>query len=194
MSLRARLLPALCLALVVTIGCGGEPPEKEMQQAQGALDAAKAAGAETYAAEEYKAAQQALANAREAVTQRDYRLALDRALDSRERAQEAARQAADGKAAARVEADRALSAAQLTVNEATAKLKAAETRKLAPRLLEGPRKAIDTARNGLQEARALFDKGEYAQVQVRAKSATASLPAALEPLEGAPAPPARRRR
>ena len=40
-------------------------------------------------------------------TQRDYRLALNHALDSRERAQNAAKQAADGKAAARAEADRA---------------------------------------------------------------------------------------
>ena len=30
--------------------CGGDPPEKEMQQAQGAIDAARAAGAEQYAA------------------------------------------------------------------------------------------------------------------------------------------------
>jgi hypothetical protein len=194
MSLRPRLLPALCLALAVTIGCGGEPPEKEMQQAQGALDAAKAAGAETYAAEEYKAAQQALANAREAVNQRDYRLALDRALDSRERAQESARQAADGKAAARVDADRALTAAQHAVNEAVAALKTAETRKVPARLLDGPRKAIDTARNEVQEARASFDRGEYLQVAERAKAATASLPAALAQLETAQAPPARRRR
>ena len=102
MSLRVCVLPALCLALSLTIGCGGEPPEKEMQQAQAALDAAHAVGADKYATAEFKAAQAALANAQEAVTQRDYRLALDRALDSRERAQNAAKEATDGKAAARM--------------------------------------------------------------------------------------------
>ena len=64
MSLRSSALAALCLALSLTIGCGGEPPEKEMQQAQGALDAARAAGADVYATDEYGAAQTALTHAR----------------------------------------------------------------------------------------------------------------------------------
>ena len=110
MSLRARLLPALCLALFVTIGCGGEPPDKEMQQAQGALDAARAAGADRYATEEFTAATLALVNAKEAVDQRDYRLALNHALDSRERAQNAARWPPT--AGQPAQADRAINAAQ----------------------------------------------------------------------------------
>jgi hypothetical protein len=182
---------------VITIGCGGEPPEKEMQQAQGALDAAQAAGAETYATEEYTAARQALANARDAVEQRDYRLALDRALDRRERAQTAAKQAADGTAAARVDADRAITAAQTDVNEAAASLKAAEAARVPARLLAEPRRAIDTAQNGVQEARAMFERGDYLKVAAAAKAATASLPAVLEQIEAAhaarPAPPRRRR-
>ena len=72
------------------MACGGEPPDKEMQQAQGAIDAARAAGADQYAHEEFAAAQEALTHANEAVEQRDYRLALNHALDSRERAQNAA--------------------------------------------------------------------------------------------------------
>ena len=47
MSLRACALPVLVLALSLTVGCGGEPPDKDMQQAQGALDAAQAADADT---------------------------------------------------------------------------------------------------------------------------------------------------
>ena len=60
-----------------------------------------------YARDEFAAAQDLLKRAGEAVAQRDYRLALNYALDSREQAQNAARLAADGKASARVEADRA---------------------------------------------------------------------------------------
>src|SRR4051794_25814319 len=122
MSLRARLLASLCLALFVTIGCGGEPPDKEMQQAQGAVDAARAAGADKYATEEFAAATLALNNARDAVAQRDYRLALNHALDSRERAQNAAKMAADGKASARTEADRAITTAQNEINAAKTKI------------------------------------------------------------------------
>ena len=79
---------------VSLVACG-EPPDKEMHQAQGAIDAARAAGADTYAPDEFKAAVDALARAQDAVAQRDYRLALNNALDSRERAQNAARMGAD---------------------------------------------------------------------------------------------------
>jgi trimeric autotransporter adhesin len=194
MSLRARALPALCLAIVVTIGCGGEPPEKEMQQAQGALDAARAAGADKYAVEEFAAANLALTNAKAAVTQRDYRLALNHALDSRERAQNAAKMAADGKAAARTDADHAITTAQTVLNAAAAKLKSAESAKLPARILAGPRQAIEASRRALQEARTTFDQGEYLEVPARATAATAALPAVSEELDAALPQPARRRR
>jgi len=193
MSLRARLLPALCLALLVTIGCGGEPPDKEMQQAQGALDAARAAGADKYATEEFAAATLALTNAKEAVDQRDYRLALNHALDSRERAQNAAKMAADGKAAARTEADRAINAAQAEINAAEARVKTAETGKAA-RALDGIRRAIGAAQAALQEARADFERGDYLQIPAEAKAATASLAAVSAELDAAAGPAARRRR
>ena len=194
MLLRSSALAALCLALSLTIGCGGEPPEKEMQQAQGALDAARAAGADVYATDEYGAAQTALTHAREAVTQRDYRLALDRALDSRERAQNAAKMAADGKATARTDADRALTAAQAEFDAVDAKLHAAEAAKVPARALAAPTRTIDTARTALQEARAAFDAGTYNGIADRAKAATASLPAASETIAAASVPQPRRRR
>ena len=79
-----------------------------MDQAQGAIDAAKAAGAEKYAPTEYAAAQTALKQANDAVEQRDYRLALNHALESREQAQNAARTAADTRARLRGDTERAL--------------------------------------------------------------------------------------
>jgi len=193
MSLRARLLPALCLALLVTIGCGGEPPDKEMQQAQGALDAARAAGADKYATEEFTAATLALTNAKEAVDQRDYRLALNHALDSRERAQNAAKMAADGKATARTEADRAINAAQAEINAAETRVKTAETGKSA-RALDGPRHAIGTAQATLQEARADFEKGNYLEIPAKVGAATASLAAVSAELDAVGVTPTRCRR
>ena len=79
-----------------------------MQQAQGAIDAARAAGADAYAHTEFTAAQDALKQAREAAGQHDYQSALNHALDSRERAQNAAKEAADRKATARGDAERAM--------------------------------------------------------------------------------------
>ena len=77
----------------VTGAACGDPPDKEMQQAQGAIDAARAAGADQYARDEFTAAEDALKRAHEAVDQRDYRQALNNALDARERAQTAAKEA-----------------------------------------------------------------------------------------------------
>ena len=194
MSSRVCVLLALCLAVGLTIGCGGEPPEKEIQQAQSAVDAAAAAGADTYAAEEFAAATLALTNAKTAVEQRDYRLALNDALDSRERAQNAAKEAAAAKAAARATAEVALSEADAALTGAQAKLKAAEERKLPARVLGAPRSAITTAATNLQEAHAAFDQGRFVDVPAKAKAATALLTAPLEQLEAAVAAPVRRRR
>ena len=96
-------LSACILAAVLVTACGGDPPNKEMDQAQGAIDAARAAGADRYATTEYTAANDALTRAQDAVGQRDYRQALNEALDSREHAQNAAREAADTKAQLRGE-------------------------------------------------------------------------------------------
>src|SRR5918999_108339 len=97
---RAVVRAMSLLALLVVAACA-EPPSKEMNQAQGAIDAARAAGADRYGADELKAAVDALALAEQAVRDSDYRLALGYAIDSRERAQNAARMAVDGRAEAR---------------------------------------------------------------------------------------------
>src|SRR5215831_15106615 len=124
MSFVRRVGPVVLLAALAA-ACA-EPPDKEIQQAQGAIDAARAAGADEYAHEEFAAAQQALKRAQDAVGERDYQLALNHALDSRERAQNAAKAAADHKAAARVDAEHAIAAADAALADSRARLKAAE--------------------------------------------------------------------
>ena len=118
-----RALPA-ALALVTLAACAA-PPQKEMDQAEGAITAARAAGAAQYAAVEFKAAEDALRRSQDAVGQRDYRQALNQALDARERAQNAAREAADKKAVARGQAERALTEAELALATAQQRLGAA---------------------------------------------------------------------
>ena len=63
-----RLALACFLATaMLTVACGDDPPQTEMQQAQSAIDAARAAGADEYAHDELAAAEGALARARTAV-------------------------------------------------------------------------------------------------------------------------------
>ena len=107
--------------VLVAISCA-DPPHKEMDQAQGAIDAARAAGAEQYAASEYAAATQALKQANDAVTARDYRLALNYALESREQAQNAARTAADTRAKLRGDVERSIAEAKSLIAQARARV------------------------------------------------------------------------
>src|ERR1700687_907238 len=127
MPVRVPLFPVVltfCAALFAS-ACG-EPPTREMDQAQGAIDAARAAGADRYATEEYQAAVDALKQAQDAVEQRDYRLALNHALDSRERAQVAAKQAADQQVTLRSGAERRLGEVTAMLAQANQRLAAAE--------------------------------------------------------------------
>jgi hypothetical protein len=194
MSLR-RPVARLLLAAALTVGaCGGEPPDKEIQQAQGAIDAAKAVGAEQYAADEFNAAQTALKNANDAVEQRDYRLALNHALDARDRAKTAARQAADRKAAERVDADRALNAAARALIDAQARLKAAETARAAARTLQEARRTLATGERSVQKARTSFDAGDYPAATEAAHAAASQLQAVAPSAEPASTSGPRRRR
>ena len=92
-SSRCFLLSFAVVAAMMGAACGN-PPDKEMQTAQAAIDSARAAGADRFAREEFAAAEDALKRSHDAVAQRDYRLALNAALDARERAQTATKQAA----------------------------------------------------------------------------------------------------
>ena len=190
--MRLRLLAAA--ALLVTAGCS-EPPYKEMHQAQGALDAARAAGAETFAAAEFRDAQQALDQTQQAVTQRDYRLALRYALEAHERAQEAARAAADHKAEARGRAERALAGAENALRAGDARLAAARAAKRRARDLVPLVRANDNLRAALQKARSAMQREAYLDVAPTLQPAEAQVTEALAALSTREAPrPARRRR
>jgi hypothetical protein len=173
MRFAVRGVLLFCLAVLLA-GCA-EPPTRELNQAQGAIDAARAAGAAEYAADEFGAAEAALARARTAVDERDYRQALSSSLDARERAQTAAAAASEAKARARTASDRALQAAQAALDHARQRAEAAATAKVPPRSLAGPLERISQASAELDAARAAFDKGDY----LAAASALAELPAGL---------------
>ncbi len=190
---RRAALASLAVAAVVLVACSG-PPDNEMQQAQGAIETARAAGADEYAHTEFTAAQDALKQAHEAVAQRDYQSALNHALDSRERAQNAAKEAADRKATARGDAERALSDANVALTQARAKLKAAETAHVPAKTLAGPRRSINEAEQSVQKARAAFAQGDYLSVNSLAGPASSKLVTVIRDLDAVSAILAKRRR
>ncbi|HEX5475585.1 MAG TPA: DUF4398 domain-containing protein [Vicinamibacterales bacterium] len=172
-----RLSVLLCLLLIA--GCS-EPPQKELNQAQGAIDAARAAGAEEYAKDEYGAATSALQKAHDAVQQRDYKQALSYALDARERGQDAARAAADGKAAARSQAEASIIALSTHLKELERRLQAAQTARVPARALRPPRAALDATREALQEAGTDLARGDFHQASAAVANKEPAVDAALK--------------
>jgi hypothetical protein len=180
-----RLVPAVLALTVLLLPACAEPPGREMSQAQAALDAARAAGAERYAAEEYKAAVAALQRSRDAVDQRDYRRALDQALDSRERAQNAAKQALDQKAAIRAEIDRALGELNVLIERASAGLRAAQAARVPRRTLWGLHATIAAANAAVQEAGEALSKEDYPAAREGLPDIAAELRAAVADIDAA---------
>ena len=157
--MRRRACAVLC-ALCLTAACS-EPPQKEIDRAQGAIEAARAAGADQYARDNFSAAVTAMQQTHDAVQQRDYRLALSRAVDANERALEAAREAANGKAVVRSEAEMSLSRGTAALRQLDESLKTAESIRLAVKDVDRARHTRSTADRSLQEARKAFAGGDY---------------------------------
>ena len=166
-----------------------------MNQAQGAIETARAAGAEKFATAEFTAATDALKRSEEAAASGDYRQALNHAIDSRERAANAAKMAVDGRADARGQAERAIAEVATLLSTAQTQLKNPELARLNARVLRTPRATVAAAEKRVQEARAALKAEDYAGVTTALNSAAADLQAALTEIDAATSPrPAPRRR
>jgi hypothetical protein len=184
---RARAATWLCalLALCATAGCT-EPPTREIDQAQAAVEVAVSAGAERFAADDLAAARTALVQARDAVTQRDYKLALSHAITGRERAQTAARNAAEARATLKRDTQAAL--AEVLALQARAERLIATAPSAAARVrARRSRPLHDRLTVSVQEVRAAVEAGD----DVKASEALPGLKTQLEGLiAGIDAPPA----
>jgi Domain of unknown function (DUF4398) len=153
-----------------------------MDQAQGAIDAAKAAGAEKYAPTEYAAAQTALKQANDAVEQRDYRLALNHALESREQAQNAARTAADTRARLRGDTERTLAEVTSLIVQTRNRLTT-----LPPARARRVRQALTVSGEEVQKAGKAIQAEDYEGAQRILAAAKGEI---QKLVPAAPAPPA----
>ena len=184
------------LALVILLlsaGCA-EPPSKEMNQAQGAIDAARAAGADRFAASEFAAATDALKRSEEAVAAGDYRQALSHAIDSRERAQQAAKVAVEGRANMRGQAERAIAEVATLLSRAQTQLKDPDVVRSNGRTLREPRAVAVKAETALQEARSALSSEDYAAVSKALNGVAAQLQAALTQIDAVASPGTARRK
>jgi hypothetical protein len=156
---------AASLAAAFLVSACADPPNKEIGQAQGAIDTARAAGADRYAADEYTAATKALAQAADAVSQRDYRLALNHAIESREHAQNAAREAAERRAQVRSEVERSMADVATLLAHASSRMTAAEDARIPRRTLRETQQALAQVNDDVQKAGAAMQAEDYLAAQ-----------------------------
>lgn len=161
-----RRFALVCAALALTLACSG-PPAKERHQADDAIAAARAAGAETYAPDDLRAAEAALQKYDAAVAQRDYRQALDAAIDARDRGYAAAKLAQTTRDAARRDADRAVQGLDALLQTASARLAGTTGPRLSAGAADRLKKDSASATTALQEARALLDQQDYRGASLR---------------------------
>jgi hypothetical protein len=176
---------AVALFLAATLACS-PPPDNELHQAQGAIAAARAADAATYAPDELRAAETALTEYDAAVGQRDYKLALRLALEARDSAYQAAKQAGDSKAATRSEAERLVAEVTALIERASASA-GNKTSSATSRI----RPDTTAATSALQEARAALERQQYREVRDALRPIAARLRSDLP--EPAPSPSRRDR-
>jgi len=156
-----RAIP-IGLLLLVLAACS-EPPQKEIDEARSAIEAAQAAGAETYAPEEYAGATATLQKARASVDERDYRQALSYAIDARQRAIEASRLVPEARARSKAAADDELKKTADSVAHLDSVLRAAHDAGVPTQELRASRGTLAAARGTLQEARTTLDARKYAE-------------------------------
>lgn len=176
---------SLVVAVALLLAACAAPPNKEMDQAQGAIDAARAAGADQYAPQELTGAVSALTQSHDAVAQRDYRSALSFALDSLERAQEAAKQAAEQHAVLGGQTERALTQVRALLDRGDQRLKAAVSARVPQRSITRARTELASARTTVQKASAAADRGDYQAAQRELDGISQRATATIEEIEKA---------
>jgi len=191
--MQVRSLRASVLALLLLTACG-TPPHKEMDQARSAIDAARAAGAEQYAAEEFAAATAALTLATDAVDQRDNRLALNHALESRERAQNAARIAAEAQQRLHANVQRSMAEVIALLAQAKGRLSTAEKSRIPRRTIDDARRSIAAANDDVQKAGAADQALDFSAAQAALSGAKKRVSQVITRLDAAMRPQNVRRR
>lgn len=188
---RRRLALALLCLMGPLVGCAA-PPTKELSQAEGAIAAARAAGAAAYATADLQAAEATLARAHAEVTERDFRAALGHALDASARAQVAATAAVEQRVKARLAADQTLDDFATLIEKLDAALATPEAKRVPAPARRSAAAAVTTALTALREAREAVERDDLAVLRtIPARKAT--LDAALASLVPPPPRPARRR-
>lgn len=186
MVVPARCRFAAVLSAVVLGAACAAPPTKELSLAEGAIAAARAAGAAQYATADLTAAEERLARAQADVAARDYRAALGHALEANSQAQTAARAAADGRVKARLAADDTLDGFAVRIEQVETQLASDEAKRVPAAARRRAAGQVAAALDLLAATRAAVERGDFASLEAT-RQATTALDAALAAITPPPA-------
>ncbi len=196
--LRPVVRVAAALVLALGLWACAAPPEAEMTEAREALATARAAGAEQYAAEEYRQAAAAVQRSERFVTEGDYRQALSAALEARELAVTTTASASRSKEAARTAAEAAVEQAQASLAAARAFTDAATAKppRTRPERLHVSevRRAIVLVNVAVQKAREAMGREDYPAASRTLEGVRTRLDEVMAAQPEPPPPPKPRRR
>ena len=165
---------ALVAALVAVVSCGS-PPQAELDAAQAALDSARQAGAETYAADAYNRAKNTLADANAKVEASDYEAAKTAAVSAKGQADQAKSLAESNKARIRDEAQAIVSRVSNAIGDARSAVDGAPRGKGADGDLDQLRADLGQAEASISSARSSLSSGSFNAALDQAKAGESKL-------------------
>lgn len=172
------LLPLLAMCLLaLAVGCA-KVPQQEMDAAKAAIEAAKTAEADRYAADQFNAAQDSLDAAMAEVDQQNAKFALTRNYDKAAQLLKSATDAANAAAAAvaankeqvKTEATDLLAQAQTAVSDAKALMAKAPKGKEGKAALEAISADLSAVETSVGEASTALTNGDFLTARDKAKA------------------------
>ena len=163
------------VVMILAVGCA-KPPQEDISAAQAEMDKARQAQAETWAANEYRGANEAMnaaqaeINAQNEKWFKNYDKAKELLATAKTDAAKASEAAAANKAQAKSDAEAAMSAADTALGTAEADLKVAPVTKDSKADLELFKNDLATLRSTLDAAKASFASEDYKKALESANS------------------------
>jgi hypothetical protein len=160
-----RSLRIATLALPTLLLACDKPPQEELQAAQTALSQAQSDGADRYAPERFKAAQEALADAQRKTDAKDYRGALVSAQGALEQAKAASDAAAGARKVARASTKLTTLEIESALTEISGILEDAKKAKVPDKVFKDLLPQVDDAQKALDGVKAGVDRNELLEAQ-----------------------------
>jgi len=158
-----RTLPVALL--LVSLAACEEPPLKEIDSAEAALNRAKEGGADRFAADRFKEAQAALATAKEKLESKDYRSALSAAADAGEKSNAALQAAEAARTLAKSAAETALVEAEAAFDDVKAVKDEAIQDRVPDKAFQGLEPSLAEAHEATKSIAQAIEAGEFAQAR-----------------------------